>query len=220
VPELSDTQVEQVVAWSAAGGTPRSILVRITDDNRDDTGLAPWPAELTEHDLDVVIDEHEGRRLALYGKRLLSRTSIGGLAGRASQASAAIDRLHEIDRQIEMCTAQFERLLRAGAFDLAPFISEERLDEANALYSQMFDGAIKNKDGSHAVVIARPDGRYKISTSAIAVGDALLRRAMALGKHIIGLRQVRVKEAEVLAKVTGHGITREPMPEEGFIGLG
>jgi hypothetical protein len=217
VPDLSDAQVQQVIAWAAESGTPRSIIVLIADDNRDDTGLAPWP-ELTEHDIDVVLDEHEGQRLALYGQRLLSRTAIGGLAGRASQASAAIDRLHDIDRQIHRCTEQFERLLRAGAYDLAPFISEERLDEANAVFSQLFDGVIKNKDGSHAVVIARPDGRYRISTSALAVGDALLRRAVLLGKHVVALRQVRVKEAELLAKITGHGVSREPMPEEG-IGL-
>jgi hypothetical protein len=164
----------------------------------------------------VVLEENQGQRLALYGQRLLTRTAIGGLAGRAAQASAAIDRLHEIDRQVRICQEQFDRLLRAGAFDLAPFISEQRLDEANSLYTELFDGAIRNKDGSHAVVIARPDGRYKISTSAITVGDALLRRAALLGKHLVALRQVRVKEGELLAKITGHSIAREPMPEEGF----
>jgi hypothetical protein len=80
--------------------------------------------------------------------------------------------LNDIDRQICVCSEQFDRLLRAGAYDTRP-PSEESQGEANIL----------------------------------------LRRATELGRHVVALRMVRIKEAEVLAKVTGHVGNRDPMPE-------
>jgi hypothetical protein len=158
--EFSDAQVKQLLHWSAAGETPRSILAHLADETRDGVGLSPWP-DASENEIEVVLHEHRTQRITLFARRLVPRVGLGGLAGRGSQAAATIDRIHVLDRQIAQCDAAFEELMRAGAFRVEPFISEERLDEVNAIYTQTFGGAVRNKDGSRAIVIARPNGeRY------------------------------------------------------------
>jgi hypothetical protein len=74
------------LAGASEGGTTRSITIRIADEDRDSGGLAPWPVEITEQDVEAVLREHRNRRVALYARRLVSRTGLGGLAGRISRA--------------------------------------------------------------------------------------------------------------------------------------
>jgi hypothetical protein len=214
--DFTESQVAQILSWSAAGETPQSILARAADENAAGAPLSPWP-ESAEADIEQVLHDHSDRRVALFARRLLTHTGLAGLSARASQASAAIDRIHALSRQIARADAEFDQLVGAGAYRVAPFLTETELDNANAVFTETFAGSVRNKDGSRAIILARPSGeRYRVETSALVVGNALLVRAQALSKHTNALKLIRARECELLAKITGAANVRDLMEEPHF----
>jgi hypothetical protein len=197
--EFSPAQIEQVCAWRAESLTSDAMLERIRDQAGEEAG-PPWPEAVTVAMLEDVLAANRLAQTRMLARRRQSTVGFGSLAERPSQVSAAVDRLLVLDRKIALREGEFDALVRDGAFSVRPCICEAQLAAVNSLYRAIFGGEVNDRAAGRAP-----------HTRGLSLSEALLKRAVALGREISALRAARAKEAALLARLTGAGTQRDVM---------